>query len=550
MKRTDVQFITRVQKQLREDILMQMGTTDEVLDAWDQGTYPADANVVADFWGHIKKAPEVVIVGDYDFDGISASHIMRTAIESTHPTKKVRVRTPHRFSEGYGISETIAREIIQTAQPGALIVTVDNGIAAAPALESLRDAGFTVICTDHHELRKGCKLPRVDMLIDPTVTEIHNPLTGRGWCGAAVSYKLCEPMVNEKLRAELETYAGIATIADCMHLADGNWGIVRHAIRHFEMGRAPKALTMLLEKMKQDARVVDEDTFGYYLGPAFNAPGRLYDDGADQMIAYLKNPTPEAASKIVEINDDRKRIRDDEVEQVEQYIKAHHLENDCPIWVALGGLHEGIVGIIAGKIAEKYKRPAIVLTDIESRPGMFKGSARSYGGFNIFAHLSSLPGDVFERMGGHAGAAGLTMSAEGFERARAVQIPPKDLLAGTSDEHILLPIQKYDIPDACQVLSAYRPFGEGNPVPEFQIEVDMDSDPARMVGSEKNHLFIEPESKAWKVTHFLHLPNDLSDQKHFRLVGTISESAFRGKRTPTMNAEELLDYTEEKERGR
>lgn len=535
---------------LEEKLHNQLGTTPSVLKTWETDPYPVDGKTVSQFWNKIEKASAVRIVGDYDVDGICASHILSTSIRSVYPNKKVSVRIPRRFSEGYGINDAIADEIITSMPAGSLVITVDNGIAAAPVLERIKQAGFEVVVTDHHEAREGLALPKVDMLIDPAVKSLPNPFAGRYWCGAAVAYKLCEPIIDSDLSKELEAFAGLATVSDCMELKEGNWGLVRRAIKTFREKKAPESLKMLLSEMGQDPNFCNEEHFGFYLGPAFNAPGRLMDKGAVEVLKFLYKPTKEGCEALVEVNNERKRIRDEEFEIVKRYIAENGLENNCPIWVSLPGLHEGIVGILAGKVAEEYKRPTIVVTNLEHTPGMLKGSARSFGDFNIFEYLSGMH-SLFEKMGGHKGAAGLSITEKNFELA-SKNLLSIDVANPMESKEEPIFINKWEIPSVNKTLGKFRPFGEGNTAPKFEVNVDMEKDKARMIGKDENkvHLMVQDEHFKWKLTHFNHLPNELANKQRFGLRGTISGSAFAGKETPNFNADEAFDLVDDMEKGR
>lgn len=534
---------------LKKKLMAQLGATEKDLHLWENEKYYADVDTVTKYWEYIKNANAIKIIGDYDCDGICASHITLHGIKYIFPEKKVGVRIPRRMTEGYGINDTIVDEILSEMQPGDLIITVDNGIAAEPVLDRLMRAGFKVIVTDHHELRTGCKIPKADMIIDPAVEQLPNPFNGRGWCGAAVAYKLVEQMVSEEKRQEFETYAGLATIADCMELKEGNWGLVRKAIKTFRSGQAPVALKGLLLKMGQDPNFIDEQHFGFYLGPAFNAPGRLYDRGAIKILKYLHNPTSERAEELVEINNARKELRDIEYNIIKEEIEKRGLQNRCPMWISVPGLHEGIVGILAGKLTEEYKRPAIVVTTVENNPEMLKGSGRSYGKFNIFSYLSSMPSDIFTKMGGHKGAAGLSLSTENFERAcgKDYQISIDSIGEELKTDSLKLLIKQIEIPKIQKTLDEFRPFGEGNIAPLFEIDVDLNKDNAKYMGENENHLLINGKYWAYKITHFSHFPNNLEDQEHFKLLGKISGSAYKGKETPTFNADEAFSIENSEE---
>lgn len=542
MERYGITLQKKHKMELERALRHQLGVSMEELESWEKSAYMADGFSVSKFWKEIEDASHVKIVGDYDVDGICASHVLSQSIKDTYPEKSVSVRLPRRFSEGYGINATIAQEIKDNLPVGSLIITVDNGIAAADILEDLKKSGYRVIVTDHHELRPGCRIPDVDMVIDPAVEELYNPLDGRYWCGAAVAYKMCEPMIREDLANDLGVYAGLATVADCMVLREGNWGLVRKAIKAFRSKTAPAPLRQLLTAMGQDPDFATEDSFGYYLGPAFNAPGRLQDRGAVEVLKFLSNPTATQCARLVEINNERKTIRDEEYEMVKNELVRSGHANDCPLWVQVPGLHEGIVGILAGKLAEEFHRPAIVLTTKED--GNYVGSARSYGDFNIFEYLTSI--NNFLRMGGHPGAAGLSMTPEAFREARRHQVNADQFREDHLDG-VVMDIRLWETPGLKAVEDKFSPFGEGNPRPKFEVEVDLEKDGARLSGS---HLFIMDKGGRFKLTKFNHIPNDLNDKNHFKISGVIIGSAFHGVETPTFNGEECRDIVDAKELSR
>ena len=520
----------------------------QTLESWLNSPFYIDGDVVGEFWSYIKKAPAVAVIGDYDCDGITASYIMTKAVKELYPDKKMYVRIPKRFTEGYGINGKIIEEVKTKLPVGSAVITVDNGIAAGELLEGLEKDGYHVLMTDHHTLKEGCSVPDVTMAIDPAVPECSKGFGFTKWCGAAVAFKLAEQMVSEELSKEIETFAGIATIADCMELTGGNWGLVRKAIESFRKDTAPESLKAMLIGMRQDPKFADEDTFGFYLGPLFNAAGRLTDNGATRVLKYLLNPTEEGVTELIELNDQRKALRDEEYELVKAVIKEEKIENNCPLWVFVPNLHEGIVGILAGQLTEEFKVPAIVVTNLHDNPNVYKGSARTAGDINIFEYLSSL-GDVFERMGGHPGAAGLSITKENFEKVRNVSCDKPISIASNGVPEERYHISTEDIPEINDILKSYRPFGEGNPAPLFDINVNTAKDDVRMIGKDHNHLCIEERGK-FKVTHWFHDPNNLSDKHIFGLYGRISGTAYCGVETPTLNADGIYDISIEKERGR
>lgn len=542
-------------EELEKVLLEKIGAKDELtLKEWEKDPCIEDPEMVKKFWDLVKKAPGVGIVGDYDCDGITASYIMGKAVSTVCPGKKMVIRIPRRFSEGYGINETIRAELNEKLPKGSVIITVDNGVAAGKVLEGLESDGYVVLMTDHHDAKADVPLPKVTFAVNPAVPELSKGFSFKGWCGAAVAYKLCEQVIPGSLRDELEVYAGLATVADCMVLKGANWGIVRRSIEAFREGKGPKPLAAMLTAMKQDPLFANEDSFGYYLGPCFNAAGRLEDAGASLVLKYLFAPSQEGLDRLVALNDKRKELRDAEYELVKAKIAEDGSENSCPIYVHVPGLHEGIVGILAGKVAEDYKVPALVCTTKENNPDMYVGSARSYGDFNIFEYMSGIT-DLFDRWGGHPGAAGFSLTAENFEKARLVQ---EEKPAEELGEDMKWEISKEAIPAIDEKLGVFRPFGEGNPAPVFEVPLSAGERGISYMGKElvdesgnvikdssgipiKPHLCIRGEDsqgRKFKITHFGHYP-ELLGVSNFKFIGKITGTSYLGVETPTFNTDEV-----------
>lgn len=535
-------------KELEEALLENLNATEETLDEWATNPYYLDGNIVRSFWDKVKNAPAVGLVGDYDADGICALKIMMRSIKEICPDiKKVMVRTPRRFTEGYGINPVIADEIRSKLPKGSVIITVDNGVTAKDVLEGLEKDGYTVLMTDHHELREGSLPPNVTMAINPAVPELADGFSFTDWCGAAVAFKLCEQMVSADIAKELEIYAGIATVCDQMPLRGGNWGLVRKAISSFRDEKAPGVLYDMLVALGRDPKFTTEDTFGYYLGPCFNAAGRLDDKGATKVLGYLHSPSEEKLAELIKLNNDRKELKQASLELIEKYIDDNDMRDNCPMVVYLDNLHEGITGILAGEVAEKYGVPSIVLTNSN---GVLKGSGRTAGTFDLFNYMQSCSAkyqeenstldDLYLKMGGHPGAVGLSITPENLEKFKAYQID-KDAVAFANEQKSATHIEPYEIPEINKILYKYRPFGEKNPEPVFELDVNLSKENTKMMGEKGIHLCIEGENKAYKITHFYHIPNELKDSNCFGMTGVISGNAFAGRETPTFNAIEVHD---------
>lgn len=531
---------TKNQLQLINYLNNQLGIKDESeLEIWKKKTYLMDKTVTDKFWNYVKNAIAVRIIGDYDVDGVCASYIMAKSIKALYPDKSVGVRIPHRLSEGYGFNSIIADEIREKMPKGSVIITVDNGIAAAKELEKLKQDGYTILVTDHHELGDR-KLPNVDMVLDPKVNTNPYAFKGDYWCGAAVAYKIAEQYLSEGLKKELEIFAAIATVGDCMQLREGNWALVKRNVEAIRKGQAPNSVLKLIEGLGQNIDNVTEETFGFYVCPAINAPGRLYDKGAIKSLDYFLKPTTEKCESLVKTNIERRELRDTQFEIVDKYIQDNHLEGNCPIWVAIDGLHEGIVGILAGMVTEKYHVPAIVLTQSEKNKDAYKGSARSVDGINIFKYLQTLD-EYMLGYGGHSGAAGLSLEKDKFKFVQNAFIEKPDQV---SQKQNVFQIDKREIPDMASITAIYAPFGEGNPAPEFSSDFNLENEPYKMLGKPPVHLCINDPLAKYKILHFYHDPSSLTDKNLFSLTGKIRYDVFRDKKTAVLTADEMEDKKE------
>lgn len=546
-------------------------TNEELMKEWKTNPYYIDPQVSTNFCNKIEKAPMVAIIGDYDVDGILGVYIMGKSTKAICPDKKIYMRIPRRFSEGYGINDNIANEIMEKCPKGTVVITVDNGIAAASVLEKLEANGYPVLMTDHHKKKESDKVPNVTFAIDPVVDEINDAFDYKGWCGAAVAFKLCEQFIPEALAKELECFAGVATIADAMELREANWGLVRKTIDTFRSGKAPSQLTNILAALKQDPLFVDEESFSWYLGPCLNAPGRLEDKGGSKVLSYLFAPNEEKLAEIVQYNEDRKKLRDEQLEKVISQIEAEGKENDCPIWIAVPNLHEGIVGILAGRIAEMYKVPVVVGTFVDENQSIVKASSRTVGDFNLFKHLQYIAEDEIRagkygkysddmpkeeadaivkkaledwyiKFGGHEAAAGLTMEYDKFLAASKKQVEKPKCEQSKSTI-----ISSDKIGEISSILNQFRPFGSGHKAPIFEMEFDYQKENGRMIGKDKNHLMAEPKDKTYKIQHFYHDPNSLSDKEHFGMVGNIGDTSYQGVETPTFKVGDIFDLEAERQ---
>lgn len=528
-----------MKKKIEEELKRKNGHGFNEYKSWKKQAYLASPELVDKFWELIEKAPAITIVGDYDVDGLLGASTMATAIKSVFNNKRIRVRIPHRFSEGYGIHQAIVDGIKEKDPIGTLVITVDNGIAEKEKLEDLEACGYTVALTDHHA-RDLEEIPNVTFIADPIAIGNSEDFSGDYWCGTGVALKLVEQKLSDEILEMVEAFAAVATIADCVPLVEGNWALVNRVLEKMKKGKCPAQFELLLTYLGQSSRYITEDVVGYYLAPALNAPGRLYDNGGFEIIKYMFNATPEQANFLKESNERRKAIRDEQAAVLMYEINDRGLSNNCPIWIMVEGLHDGIIGILAGMIVEKFGVPAIVLTKRED--GLLKGSARSIDGVNIFEYLNGLKskGVDFVSLGGHEGAAGMTMTEEAYEKARIFQISNEPVTAEYVEEENYICIDLDEIPEAYAIQQKAAPFGEKNQQPLFAVNVDVDDKRVKFVGSSKEHLIVEPKDREWKATHFYHKKSDCADAQSFYLCGNITTSYFGGDATVTLNGTDVF----------
>ena len=443
----------------------------------EKDPYLTGLNETVDFIkNEISKGTAISIIGDYDCDGITSSTILSLAFTEASG-KEPFVRIPRRFSEGYGLSMKIIDEINE-----GLIVTVDNGIAAIEQVKEAKKKGLKVVVIDHHLPVKNEKgevvLPDADVILNP------HAIPGSSfsdYCGAGLAYRVAKLLIpNNPLLTPLCALASIGTVADVMPLVGDNRNIVINGMAAVNSRNITTGLHLLLEEL--GIEWVSEGDYGFKLGPVMNAAGRLLDDGPIDVVNVLKtnfDPTDmhnaialddlhEQVKTLVKNNEKRRELVRSSMLEADELMKKEVLRR--PIVLYSPNFSEGIIGIIAGQLAEQYQTPAIVFTDTKTE-GILKGSGRTYG--NV--HLKDLLDSVSQYLlgyGGHAGAAGLSVKYEDlYDFKIALNGKLKDVDFGVDTEHLSydLEIPLSDVASSLKELDKYAPFGEGNPQIRFKV---------------------------------------------------------------------------------
>lgn len=448
------------------------GTLDDIYSPWLLKDMGKAVDIIL---GAVADRKKIRVIGDYDVDGICSSYILTKGFEILGAD--VDTAIPHRIHDGYGLNEHL---IDEAARDGVeLIVTCDNGIAAAPQIELAAEKGIEVIVTDHHEVpfteENGARkelLPPALAVIDPKQENCAYPFSGI--CGAVVAYKvmmaLNEKSDNKGLSLAMDEFlqfAAIATVCDVMELRDENRIIVKEGIKRIQ-NTENEGLRALIEVTGIDVSKLSSYHLGFVIGPCLNATGRL--DSAKRALellgSYTKADAMTAARELKELNDSRKNLTARGVEQAEEYIKEHHMEDYPVMLIYLPDVHESIAGIIAGRIREKYNHPVFILTKGEEG---VKGSGRSIESYNMFEHMTRQKA-YFTKFGGHKLAAGLSMREEDIEPLQRALNDD----CGLSEEdfvphvHIDVPMPiSYADEKLAAELSLLEPYGVGNPKPLF-----------------------------------------------------------------------------------
>ena len=428
-----------------------------------------------------------IVYGDYDVDGVCATAIVvQTLLQYglRPPDYPTMYRIPDRHEEGYGLNENAVRELIGKAD---VLVTVDCGITSAAEVAVAKEAGLQVIVTDHHALPDT--LPAADAVIDPLMPPYPFP----GLCGAGVAYQLCRALLGEEAAQDCLDLAALATVADMVPLTDENRAIVAFGLKAIETTRRP-GLRALYQVCGYRPPVRSEH-IAFGLAPRLNACGRL--QSALMAVRLLFEEDEEAAKLLAfEMNRLNQERKDEErlvLEGAEEQLKGMDLYRLRAIVISGPGYESGVVGLAAGRLAEKYGYPTVVLSERED--GWAVGSARSVPGVNIYTALKTCE-DLFSRFGGHPQAAGMTLRTADIPAFR--ERLSEGVRAQLGPDGVLMPVLTYDdgLPlrevneDTVKALQAMEPFGMGNPAPVF-LERDVLLEAARPVGRELEHLKCE-----------------------------------------------------------
>lgn len=499
----------------------------------------------------------VLIVGDFDADGATSTALMVLALRSFGYT--VEFIVPDRFRLGYGLSPAIVDIAAEQFAP-SLLITVDNGISSIDGVARANQLGIDVIITDHH--LPGSELPAAVAIVNPNQPDCQFP--SRAIAGVGVAFYLLLALrtqlrecgafsaVGEPNLADWLDLVALGSVADVVPLDKLNRTLIDQGLRRIRAGRCRPGISALLQLAGRQQDELQASDLGFAVGPRLNAAGRLDNMtiGIDCLLAEQPERALALASELDSLNRDRRTIEQAMQQEALRDLDTVMAELDGAPLPALLVLyrpdwHEGVVGLLASRIKERYHRPTVVFTDSES--GQLKGSARSIDGLHIrdlFDQLASENPGLIEKFGGHAMAAGLTIASgqlarfsEGVVGLAAAQLSDEQLRAVQFSDGELTELSLA----AAEQLRAGGPWGQQFPEPLFDGQFMVVAQ--RIVGERHIKMSVAPLAGGaaldaiWFNADDQLLLSGLPEQ--VELLYKLDINLFRGRRSLQLMVEQL-----------
>jgi single-stranded-DNA-specific exonuclease len=460
---------------------------------------PGAAHAADILFDAVRSKRRVTVYGDYDADGMTATAILLRCLRLLDAP--VDFYVPHRIDEGYGLNGDAVRKL---AEQGAdVVVTVDCGICSVKEAALARELGLTLIVTDHHQM--AAELPEAAALVHPGLPGGKYPF--KGLCGAAVAFKLAWALcqrasennrVSERMRQFLLQAVGLAaigTVADVVPLVDENRILVRHGLNGLRAYPTVGTAALLRQTKLHEKHCLECEDLAYTIAPRLNAAGRLGQ--AELGIELLTTDSEVRAEKLAqyidELNLERQSLERSMSRSCEKQARERFdLARDSALVLADPEWHPGIIGIVAGRIADKCNLPVVViaLDKLGVKPGI--GSARSVPGFNLHAALSECH-DLLDSHGGHAAAAGLKIAESNLPsfRRRFCEIAARELGGRGGCAELLVDAEtalNCLTRQTVQQIESLAPFGHGNLRPILCASNVRLAEPPKRIGGAGRHL--------------------------------------------------------------
>ncbi len=429
----------------------------------------------------------IAIYGDYDVDGITATYILYDYLQSLGADCVYYI--PDRIEEGYGVNLNAVRYLAE--QGITLVITVDTGVTAVSEVEEAKKLGVDFVITDHHECQD--QIPDACAVINPHRADCEYPF--KNLAGVGVAFKLICAL-EEGVAEQYLPFVCTGTIADIMPLTGENRIIAVHGMQGFTECQNP-GLRALIKAAGAEDKAVNSDTVGFQLAPRINAAGRM--SSASRVVElFCINSRDEAdalADELCKLNTHRRSIELEIFEQaVKQVEENEKLRNSAVLVISGEGWHHGVLGIVASRICEKYRKPAILIS-VDNGEG--KGSGRSVKGVNLFNGLVA-SSEHLEKFGGHEQAAGISVKCDKIDDFRRAinSALAQEVQAYTPSVQVDFCVEPGELTlDEIRSLRVLEPYGTGNPKPILQLNGMCAADVGEIGGGKHLRLQLERSGK-------------------------------------------------------
>lgn len=506
-------------------------------------------------WLAIERQEHICICGDFDADGATSTALMVSVLRAMG-AQQVSYCVPNRFTDGYGLSPNV---VSYAQQQGAqLLLTVDSGISCHAGVDAANAAGLDVIITDHH--LAGAELPKAYAIVNPNQPACGFPSKSIAGVGVAF-YVLLALRAQARERqhhaaqlnlAEWLDLVALGTVADVVKLDGTNRVLVQQGLQRIRAGHCRPGIQALLQVTQREPERLQATDLGFALAPRINAAGRLDDMaiGIECLLSEDINTATELATQLNDLNAERRSIESEMRESAASYVADLQLtEAQLPPLLVLHevGWHQGVVGIVAGRVKEQFHRPTI--TFAAGDDGLLKGSARSIPGLHmrdLLERVHTLQPHLIERFGGHAMAAGLSLAPENLEafKQAAVAVAEEWLEAEALERTI---VTDGSLDASCftqgfvEQLQRLGPWGQGFPEPLFDDTFELVQQ--RIVG--KNHLKMVVRSNDGIILDAIAFNVDTNvwpdlALREAQLIYKLQLNHFRGRTNVQLLVEHLL----------
>lgn len=481
----------------------------------------------------IENNEKICIYGDYDADGITSTSVLMEVL--SHLTKNLSYYIPKRFDEGYGLNKDALDKIKNAGVD--LVITVDCGSVSVEEVEHAKSIGLKILVTDHHTI--------VDKVADCLVINPMQPgcpYPFKHLAGVGVAFKLAQALAAETglpksvVNRTLDL-VGIGTIGDIVPLVDENRTLAKYGIRAVNVTKRP-GLEALIEGVGLHKGNIASENVSFVIVPHLNASGRMEDAkvAANLMMTKNEERIQAGVEKLMTYNQERKRIQGNTFEICREIVESRYME-DPFLLIDLPDAHEGITGIVAGKLKETYNKPSIIVTP--TGDDCLKGTGRSVEGVNIYNLLKE--NDVlFDRFGGHAAACGFTMKREHLQTLRENLNRQMNALLEKNPELLDESIKAdmiLEAEDVClelvEDIKRLEPFGCDNPRPLVQVKVRPTG--LRKMGAQNQYTRfngILTDGREIQCVIFKHAEEYdelLQKGENISIIGTLNSQAWNGR---------------------